>query len=48
VSGLVAGRLVVAERSGHYIQLERPQLVLDAIAEVLTAARTSQDQTSLG
>jgi pimeloyl-ACP methyl ester carboxylesterase len=42
------GRLVVAEGSGHYIQLERPQLVLDAIAEVLTAARTSQDQTSLG
>jgi pimeloyl-ACP methyl ester carboxylesterase len=34
------GRLIVAEGSGHYIQLERPQLVIDAIAEVVTAART--------
>jgi pimeloyl-ACP methyl ester carboxylesterase len=33
------GRLVVAHDSGHYIQLERPQLVIDAIAEVVTAAR---------
>ena len=29
------GRLVVAQDTGHYIQLERPQLVTDAIAEVV-------------
>jgi pimeloyl-ACP methyl ester carboxylesterase len=34
------GRLVVAHDSGHYIQLERPQLVIDAITEVVAAART--------
>jgi pimeloyl-ACP methyl ester carboxylesterase len=42
------GRLVVAEGSGHYVQLERPQLVIDAIAEVVAAARTNQDRTRLG
>jgi pimeloyl-ACP methyl ester carboxylesterase len=41
------GRLMVAEGSGHYIQLERPQLVIDAIAEVVTAARTKQDRARL-
>jgi pimeloyl-ACP methyl ester carboxylesterase len=41
------GRLVVAQDSGHNIQLERPQLVTDAIAEVVTAARTNQDRTRL-
>src|SRR5918993_5313980 len=41
------GRLVVAEGSGHYLQLERPELVVDAIAEVVTAARTNQDRTRL-
>jgi len=41
------GRLVVAEGSGHYIQLDRPELVIDAIAEVVTAARTNQDRTRL-
>jgi pimeloyl-ACP methyl ester carboxylesterase len=41
------GRLVVAEGSGHYLQLERPELVIDAIAEVVTAARTNQDRTRL-
>lgn len=35
------GRLVVAEGSGHYIQLERPQLVIDAISDVVAAARTA-------
>jgi pimeloyl-ACP methyl ester carboxylesterase len=39
------GRLVVG--SGHHLQLERPQLVLDAIAEVLTAAQANQDRTRL-
>jgi pimeloyl-ACP methyl ester carboxylesterase len=38
---------MVAEGSGHYIQLERPQLVIDAIAEVVTAARTKQDRARL-
>jgi len=41
------GRLVVAEASGHYLQLERPELVIDAIAEVVTAAQTNQDRTRL-
>jgi pimeloyl-ACP methyl ester carboxylesterase len=41
------GKLMVAEGSGHYIQLERPQLVIDAIAEVVTAARTKQDRARL-
>jgi pimeloyl-ACP methyl ester carboxylesterase len=38
---------VVAEGSGHYIQLDRPELVIDAIAEVVAAARTNQDRTRL-
>ncbi|MDF2745429.1 MAG: uncharacterized protein K0S88_6808 [Actinomycetia bacterium] len=42
------GRLVVAHDSGHYIQLERPGLVIDAIGEVVAAGRTSQDRTHLG
>jgi pimeloyl-ACP methyl ester carboxylesterase len=33
------GRLVVAQDSGHYIQLERPQLVVDAIGQVVAAVR---------
>jgi pimeloyl-ACP methyl ester carboxylesterase len=39
------GRLVVAQDSGHYIQLERPQLVIDAIGQVAAAARTRRDRT---
>jgi pimeloyl-ACP methyl ester carboxylesterase len=42
------GRLMVAQDSGHYIQLERPQLVVDAIGQVVTAARTTQEPTRLG
>lgn len=34
------GRLVVAERSGHAVQLDRPDLIVDAIREVVTAARS--------
>jgi hypothetical protein len=41
------GKLMMAEGGGHYIQLERPQLVIDAIAEVVTAARTNQDRARL-
>ena len=42
------GRLVVAQDSGHYIQLERPELVIDAIREVVAAGRTIQDRTLSG
>jgi pimeloyl-ACP methyl ester carboxylesterase len=30
------GKLVVADKSGHHIQLDQPNLVIDAIAQVLT------------
>ena len=33
------GRLVVAERSGHHIQIEQPDLVIQAIRDVVEAAR---------
>jgi pimeloyl-ACP methyl ester carboxylesterase len=36
------GRLVVAEGSGHYIQLEQPELVIDAISEVVAAGQDQQ------
>ena len=38
------GRLIVAEDSGHYVQLERPQLVIDAIGEVVASCRNEQLQ----
>ena len=31
---------IIAEDSGHYIQVERPDLVIDAIRQVVEAART--------
>lgn len=34
-----AGKLIVAERSGHHIQIEQPDLVIDAIREVLKAVK---------
>jgi pimeloyl-ACP methyl ester carboxylesterase len=34
-----AGKLVVAEKSGHEIHLYRPELVVQAVREVVTAAR---------
>jgi pimeloyl-ACP methyl ester carboxylesterase len=34
------GRLVVATNSGHDIQHEQPELVLDAIHDVVQAVRT--------
>ncbi|HEX6541777.1 MAG TPA: alpha/beta hydrolase [Ktedonobacterales bacterium] len=37
------GRLVVAERSGHNIQRYRPDLIVDAIREVVVAARVQRD-----
>ncbi|HEX5706176.1 MAG TPA: hypothetical protein VFX96_02700, partial [Pyrinomonadaceae bacterium] len=33
------GRLVVAERSGHYIQNDQPELVVEAVREVVWAVR---------
>jgi pimeloyl-ACP methyl ester carboxylesterase len=33
------GKLVVATRSGHHVQLEEPELVIQAIRDVLTATR---------
>jgi pimeloyl-ACP methyl ester carboxylesterase len=38
------GRLVVAHDSGHYLQLERPELVTDAIAEVVAAGRDEEPE----
>lgn len=35
------GKLVVVEESGHFIQLDQPGSVVEAIREVVTAARTS-------
>jgi pimeloyl-ACP methyl ester carboxylesterase len=36
------GQLVVAENSGHYIQFERPDLVIAAVRQVVEAVRTGQ------
>jgi pimeloyl-ACP methyl ester carboxylesterase len=33
------GKRIVAEQSGHYIQLDQPELVIDAIREVVEAVR---------
>jgi pimeloyl-ACP methyl ester carboxylesterase len=38
------GRLVVAEDSGHYVQLERPELVIDAIGQVVASCQNEQLQ----
>ena len=35
------GKRIVAEKSGHYIHLDQPELVIDAIREVVEAARRS-------
>lgn len=34
-------RITIAERSGHIIQLDRPDLVIEAVARVLAAARSA-------
>ena len=36
------GKRIVAEKSGHYIQLDQPELVIDVIREVVEAARTGE------
>lgn len=33
------GKRIIAEESGHYIQVDQPELVIDAIREVVEAAR---------
>jgi pimeloyl-ACP methyl ester carboxylesterase len=38
------GRLIVAPRSGHFVQSDEPQLVIDAIREVVVASRRSLTQ----
>jgi pimeloyl-ACP methyl ester carboxylesterase len=35
------GRLVIAERSGHNVQNDQPELVIEAIREVVVAARVT-------
>jgi pimeloyl-ACP methyl ester carboxylesterase len=40
------GRHVVAERSGHFVHHDEPELVLAAIEEVVRAARASAPGTS--
>ncbi len=34
-------RHIIAEKSGHYIQLDQPELVIDAIVQVVQAAQTN-------
>lgn len=34
------GRLVITDRSGHYIQLDQPELVIDAVHDVVRQVRT--------
>jgi hypothetical protein len=35
------GKQIIAEESGHYIQVDQPELVIDAIREVVEAAKGS-------
>jgi hypothetical protein len=40
------GRLIIAERSGHYIHQTQPDLVLDAIRQVVDAVRDPMTWTT--
>lgn len=40
------GLLIVGQRSGHFVQSDEPQLVIDAIREVVVASRTSPAQVN--
>jgi len=40
ISKVPGGKHVVAEKSGHFIQAEQPQLVIDAIKQVLDQSRS--------
>jgi pimeloyl-ACP methyl ester carboxylesterase len=47
LSKLVPGaRHVIARRSGHYIQIDQPKLVIDAIRRVVTEARRREHSDS--
>src|SRR6185436_12252878 len=41
------GRLVVAARSGHHVQLDEPELVVQSVREVLAAASPSPSPMKL-
>jgi pimeloyl-ACP methyl ester carboxylesterase len=36
------GKQVIAQESGHFVQLDQPELVIDAIGDVVEAAVTSR------
>jgi pimeloyl-ACP methyl ester carboxylesterase len=38
------GRLIVAEKSGHMIQFDQPQIVVDAIEAILDEARRTRTE----
>ena len=42
ISRVPGGKHVVAEKSGHFIQAEQPQLVIDAIKQVFDQARSAK------
>jgi pimeloyl-ACP methyl ester carboxylesterase len=42
ISKVPGGKHVVAEKSGHFIQAEQPQLVIDAIKQVFDQARSAK------
>ena len=37
-------RQIIAEKSGHYIQLSEPELVVEAIRQVVDASRLREDE----
>jgi pimeloyl-ACP methyl ester carboxylesterase len=39
IATVAGGKLIVAEKSGHFIQVQEPQLVVDAIKQVVERAR---------
>jgi pimeloyl-ACP methyl ester carboxylesterase len=36
------GRHIIAKNSGHYIQLDRPDIVVDAVRQVINQVRELQ------
>jgi pimeloyl-ACP methyl ester carboxylesterase len=36
------GRLVVAEESSHLVQIDRPEIVIEAVQSVLVTVRTGE------
>jgi pimeloyl-ACP methyl ester carboxylesterase len=38
------GRQIIVSGAGHHIQLEQPEVVIDAIGQVLLAVRNSSDK----